>query len=69
MSATLEDPRLTELELRYTALQELVQQLSDVVYAQGRELEALRARVSMLDKKLAEPGLVDARQTERPPHY
>ena len=69
MSATLEDPRLTELELRYTALQELVQQVSDVVYAQGRELEALRTELTLLHQKLGEPGLVDARQHERPPHY
>ncbi len=50
--------------------QELLQQLNDVLYAQQRELEALRAEVEFLKKKLEdEPGLVDARQQEKPPHY
>ena len=51
-------------------LQELLQELSEVLYAQQRELDALRLEVSGLKKKLeGDPGLVDARQQERPPHY
>ena len=49
---------------------ELLQELSDVVYAQRRELDGMRAELDLLKKKLAdEPGLVDARQQEKPPHY
>ncbi|HSP76948.1 MAG TPA: SlyX family protein [Myxococcaceae bacterium] len=58
-----------ELELRYMQQQELLQQLSDVLYAQQRELDTLRAEVEYLKKKVeGEPGLVDARQQEKPPH-
>jgi SlyX protein len=64
------DSRLTELEIRFTQQQELLQELSSVLYAQQRELDGLRLEVSGLQKKLeGDPGLVDARQQERPPHY
>jgi SlyX protein len=64
------DSRLTELEIRFTQQQELLQELSEVLYAQQRELDALRLEVGALKKKLeGDPGLVDARQQERPPHY
>ncbi|RKH03377.1 SlyX family protein [Corallococcus sp. CA047B] len=66
----MEDKRLIELEIRYTQQQELLQELSDVLYQQGRVIDALRAEVDGLKRKLeAEPGLVDTRQQERPPHY
>ncbi len=65
-----DESRIVELELRYMQQQELLQELSDVLYAQQRELETLRAEVEFLKKKLeGEPGLVEARQQEKPPHY
>jgi SlyX protein len=65
-----DESRIVELELRYMQQQELLQELSDVLYAQRRELDTLRAEVESLKKKLeGEPGLVDARQHEKPPHY
>jgi SlyX protein len=64
------ESRLVELELRYMQQQELLQQLSDALYSQQRELDAVKAELELLKKKLQdEPGLVDARQQERPPHY
>jgi SlyX protein len=66
----MDEARFIELELRYMQQAELLQQLSDVMYAQQQELEALRAEVDLLKRKLeGEPGLVDAKQQERPPHY
>ena len=66
----MEDKRLVELEIRYTQQQELLQELSDVLYQQGRVIDTLRSELDRLKLKLeAEPGLVDARQQERPPHY
>jgi SlyX protein len=65
-----DESRMVELELRYMQQQELLQQLSDVLYAQQRELAALKAEVDRLKEKLAgDPGLVDSRQQEKPPHY
>lgn len=67
---TMDEARLIELELRYMQQSELLQQLSDALYAQQQELNSLRAEVDLLKRKLeGEPGLVDARQQERPPHY
>ncbi|MBZ4402091.1 SlyX family protein [Myxococcus sp. AS-1-15] len=66
----MDESRITELELRYMQQQETLQALSDVLYQQQRVIEALRVELDLLKKKLeAEPGLVDARQQERPPHY
>ncbi len=66
----MDEARIVELEIRYTQQQELLQELNEVVYAQQRMLDTLRAEVDWLRKKLeSEPGLVDAKQHERPPHY
>ena len=66
----MDEKRIVELEIRYTQQQELLQELSDVLYAQQRLIDALRAEVDVLKRKMeAEPGLVDARVQERPPHY
>ncbi|QRK10641.1 SlyX family protein [Archangium violaceum] len=65
-----DESRIVELELRYMQQQELLQELNDVLYAQRRELDALKAEVDFLKKKLeGEPGLVDAQRQEKPPHY
>ncbi|MGQ0507845.1 MAG: SlyX family protein [Myxococcaceae bacterium] len=65
----MSEARIVELELRFMEQQQLLQSLSDVVYAQSQALDRVRAEVDMLKKKLDEPGLVDANQKERPPHY
>lgn len=63
------ESRLAELELRYLELQELLQSLSETVYAQQREIDLLRSELSLMQKKIAEPGVVEGRGDERPPHY
>ena len=61
---------MVELELRYMQQQELLQELSEVLYAHLRELDSLKVELQFVKKKLeADPGLVDARQQEKPPHY
>ncbi len=62
--------RLSELELKFTEQQQLLSELSDVLFAQQREIDGLRAALVFLQSKLAaDPGLVDAKADERPPHY
>jgi SlyX protein len=64
------EERIAELELRYTEQQQLLQELSDVMYAQARAIERLELEVAALREKLAvEPGLVDSTVDELPPHY
>ena len=62
--------RLTELEVRYAHLEKLIEDLSEVVYRQQREVDALKETTRHLrDKLAAEPGLVDPSRQDRPPHY
>ena len=63
------EERIIELELRSMAQQQTIDELSDVIYAQQKELDALKAVAETLKKKVDEPGVVDAKQQEKPPHY
>ena len=65
------EERIVELELRFTEQQRLLQELSEVVYAQGQSLERLEHELAAMGQKVAamEPGLVDAAASERPPHF
>jgi uncharacterized coiled-coil protein SlyX len=60
-------PRLVDLELRYMKLERLAEDLSGVVAAQQKVIDALTAQVRRLTERSA-----DAEETpkaERPPHY
>jgi SlyX protein len=61
------EERLTELEIRYTHQQDMIEQLSDLVARQGRLLDALRAEIDRLRRQAEadEP----TPPNERPPHY
>lgn len=64
------DARLAELELKFTEQAQLLEELSQVIYRQQQQLDALAAEVAHLGKRLeAEPGLVDATRDDKPPHY
>ena len=65
------EKRIVELELRFTEQQQMLQQLSEVIYAQGQSLERLEHELAAMGQKLAamEPGLVDPTVSERPPHF
>jgi SlyX protein len=66
----MSDPRLDEIEARYSLLEKTVQELSDVIWRQQQELDALRQLTHRLRDRLeADPGLVDATRADRPPHY
>ena len=64
------ESRVTELESRFTDQERQISELSDVVWKQSQELDRLTRIVHELQQKLAgDPGLVDAHQDEKPPHY
>jgi SlyX protein len=65
------EKRIVELELRFTEQQRLLQELSEVIYAQGQAIDRVEHELAALGQKLAamEPGLVDATVTEPPPHF
>jgi SlyX protein len=64
------DERLTQLELRYMAQQDMLESLSQEVLAERQRAEGLEKRVKRLEEALQELLLaVDTPANERPPHY
>lgn len=64
------DERLTELELRYTEQQHLLDELSAVLRSQQQTVDLLESRLRLLERRVeAEPGIVESGAQERPPHY
>lgn len=72
MTASPEDElsaRVAELELRYLEQEKLLQELSEVLYGQTLTLERLTTELKHLRLKVVDPGVMDGREQERPPHY
>ena len=71
MTTPAPDTRLETLEFKLAHLERAVQELSDIVYRQQRQLEAADSRYQQLLDRLAEssaPAEPQA-QFEVPPHY
>jgi len=61
------EKRLVDLELRFMKLERFAHELSDVVVAQQRQIEALTAETKRLrERELQEEP---AAPNDRPPHY
>ncbi|WP_394841451.1 SlyX family protein [Pendulispora brunnea] len=74
MSADPTEARLIELEIRYSHLERLVEQLNRVVFEQGKTIEGLRAELLRMRNRLDDaPEAIRDRTThlvdEKPPHY
>ena len=73
MPAPNTDDRLTNVELLMTHLQHDFEQLSQVVFRQQSELDALRKELALLDTRVVtlSTEVPEARdpQAEKPPHY
>ena len=68
----MDETTVERLELKLAFLERATAELSDVVYSQHKEIEALREGLRTLAGKLAErPDPEPARrpEDERPPHY
>ena len=64
------EPRIIELEAKFTLQEQLVAELSEVIWKQQQQLDRLEKTVLALEQKVGgDPGLVDANQNEKPPHY
>lgn len=64
------EERVTELEIRSAHLEQLLSELSEVLYRQQKELDGLRSAVEKVkDRVKGDPGLVDAAMNDWPPHY
>jgi SlyX protein len=68
----MQNSPLEQIETKIAFLERANAELSDVVFRQHREIEALRARINSLAERFeaaqsAEPAR--APEDERPPHY
>lgn len=57
------------LETKIAYYEKTNQDLNEVVIAQGRELDALRLRLQVLERQLRSLDEGESMPHERPPHY
>ena len=68
----MSDSALEKIELKIAFLENAYQELSDVVYRQQREIEALQFQLGISQRQLDEMKAEQATprpEDERPPHY
>ncbi len=64
------ETRLADLEVKCAHLEKMLSDLSEVMWRQQQELDALKDGYRQVRERLkGDPGLVDASVSERPPHY
>ncbi len=67
------DQRIEKLEFKISFLEEATAQLSDVVYEQRQQIEALRAQLagfmSRVEAAQSQSATSYSAEEERPPHY
>ncbi len=65
------EDRLTELEIKASFTEDLVEQLNQIIIRQQQDLEALARQVGLLRAQIPEPSTGQARsaQDDLPPHY
>nr|WP_218947919.1 SlyX family protein [Pollutimonas harenae] len=64
---------MIDIEIKLTALEDLVQSLNDQVYQQQKQIDELRALCTALIKRLeaatSDSDSADSYAHEKPPHY
>lgn len=66
----MSEARLSDLEVKCAYLERTVAELSEVMWRQQKELDAIKEiQRQMRDRVNADPGIVDASRNDRPPHY
>lgn len=68
----MSDSALEKIELKIAFLENAYQELSDVVYRQQREIEALQFQLAISQRQLDEmkaDQVAPRPEDERPPHY
>jgi uncharacterized coiled-coil protein SlyX len=67
----MNEQRLTDIEIRYSYLEDLVQQLSDLAREQANEIDTLKAQVKRFNQIVEDAGAesdIDPGHYP-PPHY
>jgi uncharacterized coiled-coil protein SlyX len=67
----VDDSRLTEVEVRYSYLERLVEDLSRVLHEQQRAIDTMSARLERVEALIAQAMDEPHEQLphEKPPHY
>ena len=64
------ESRLIELEIRFTHVKALLDEMSDVLFAQQRLIDRLEGRLREIERRpTGDDGATSDDVTERPPHY
>ncbi len=64
------EDRIVELEKKIGFLEKYTEDLSSVIFEQGKIIEALKKKISLLDSKiLSSPLDYHMPHNEKPPHY
>lgn len=65
------EQRLTDLEIKASFTEDLVEQLNQIIIRQQQDLDALARQIGQLREQLPEPGTGQPRSArdELPPHY
>ncbi|MBH9578976.1 SlyX family protein [Inhella proteolytica] len=64
------DARLTELEIKASFTDDLLEQLNDVIARQQQQIDALQRELLALRQQVREmPSAPGSVRDERPPHY
>ena len=66
MTTATNDERLTNLEIRITHQDEVIEQLNTVIYAQQKQIDLLEKKLGAVEKQTGDPT---APRNEKPPHY
>jgi SlyX protein len=66
------EQRITELEIRLTHQEDVIDTLSATLISQHEEIEALRLKLELLEKRIKtgmESQVADQKDETPPPHY
>ena len=66
-----ESSKLIELESRFTYQEQTLEQLSQVVFEQSKQIEELKLKCADLGERLTElaASIPESNKDEKPPHY
>jgi SlyX protein len=65
----MQDESLEQIQSKIAYLERSIAELSDVVFRQHKEIQALEAKLKALRERLDETSIERAAAHERPPHY
>jgi uncharacterized coiled-coil protein SlyX len=65
----MHDETVEQVQSKIAYLERAIAELSDVVFRQHKEIQALEAKLEALRERLDETSIDRATVQERPPHY